>query len=82
MFLRLKTFLMSCFATMKEGNKTSAVMVSSTQQDPLTIIGKSLQETTLEEFSEDWEKTNDENRVAGLMQMTYPERHAQLLAEI
>ena len=47
MFLRLKTFLMSCFATVKEGNTTSAVMVSSTQQDPLIIIGKYLQETTL-----------------------------------
>ena len=50
--------------------------------DPLQLLGKSLGDTTLDDFSEGWDKTNEENTLCGLMQLHYPLRHAELLETI
>ena len=48
--------------------------------DPLLLLGKSLEETTLDDFSEGWDKTKDENAIAGLLQLQHPQRHQLLLS--
>lgn len=48
------------------------------QMDPLELLGKTLQDTTLYDFSQGWDKTNEENDIAVSLQLQYP-LHYQLL---
>jgi len=59
--------------------RNSAWSTKVGQFDPLQEVGKKLEETTLDDFSEGWDKSNDQNLIAGLLQMRYPQRHEYLL---